>query len=105
MTQPEPALPQRVELSVDAPIEAGAYANFVGVWNLPDCFVLDFAVVTQPPRPAEDDDGEKFMHVSARMVARVRIPPGQVFELMKALNLQLTAWEVHTGNRRPDPDQ
>jgi len=106
MTQPEQEpIPQRIEFTATPEVEAGTYANFVGVWNLPDCFVLDFSVFTQAPRLAEDDDGKPFVHMPARVVSRVRIPPIQVFELMKALNLQLAAWEEHTGNKRPDPDQ
>jgi hypothetical protein len=33
------------------------------------------------------------------VVARVRVPPSQVFEIMKALERQLTAWETETGRR------
>jgi len=33
-------------------------------------------------------------------VSRVRIPPDQVFELMKALEQQLTMWENETGKRK-----
>jgi hypothetical protein len=32
-------------------------------------------------------------------VARVRVPPNQVFEIMKALERQLTGWEQETGRR------
>jgi hypothetical protein len=40
----------------------------------------------------------------AQVVARVRVPPSQVFEIMKALERQLTAWETETGRRpRPSP--
>ena len=31
------------------------------------------------------------------MIQRVKIPPKQVFELMKALEHQLSAWESETG--------
>jgi hypothetical protein len=40
------------------------------------------------------------MQGKARVVSRVRIPPAQVFELMKALEKQLTQWEASTGARR-----
>lgn len=39
----------------------------------------------------------------ARIVARIKIPPAQVFELMKALEQQLTAWEKETGQRPAEP--
>jgi len=62
----------------------GTYADFVSVWHSRDAFVLDFAVLAQPTTPQQ---------LSARVVTRVRIPPSQVFEIMKALEQQLTAWE------------
>lgn len=106
MTQPEQEpIPQRIDFATAPEVEAGVFANFVSVWALPDCFTMDFSVFTKPPQLVEDDNGEKFIHMPARVVSRVRIPPAQVFELMKALNLQLTVWEEHTGNKRPDPDQ
>ena len=68
----------------------GAYADFVSVWHTKDVFVLDFAVLTQPTTPAA---------LNARVVSRVRIPPAQVFEIMKALEQQLTKWEAERGKR------
>jgi hypothetical protein len=35
-------------------------------------------------------------------VSRVRIAPEQVFELAKALTIQLEAWELETGRKKPD---
>ena len=62
----------------------GTYADFVSVWHSRDAFVLDFAVLAQPATA---------QGLNARVVTRVRIPPSQVFEIMKALEQQLTAWE------------
>ncbi|MDQ1683837.1 MAG: hypothetical protein QOC82_574 [Frankiaceae bacterium] len=70
----------------------GTYADFVSVWHSKDAFVLDFAVLAQPVTAAQ------FM---ARVVARVRIPPSQVFEIMKALEQQLTAWEAERAAEPP----
>jgi hypothetical protein len=69
---------------------AGAYADFVSVWHTKDVFVLDFAVLTQPTTPGQ---------LNGRVVSRVRIPPAQVFEIMKALEQQLTKWEGERGDR------
>jgi hypothetical protein len=79
------------------PIEkaGGVYADFVRAWHTQDAFVLDFATLTEPPR---NDDGQ--MVLDAQVVSRVRIPPAQVFELMKALEQQLTAWEKESGRSR-----
>jgi len=73
----------------------GTYADFVSVWHSKDAFVLDFAVLAQPVTAAQ------FM---SRVVARVRIPPSQVFEIMKALEQQLTAWENETKPQQPPTD-
>ena len=93
-------MPQKVSLSITPEIEAGVFANFVGVWHQPDCFVLDFQTYTRPPQIG-DEDGQPYIDVATRVVARVRIPPGQVFEIMKALEQQLSAWERETGASRP----
>jgi len=62
--------------------------------------VLDFASLRRPPYRADDaDTGHQVAIMPVRVVARVKIPPGQVFELMKALEAQLSAWEQETGRR------
>jgi hypothetical protein len=63
----------------------GRYADFVSVWHSRDVFVLDFAVLAQPVINGQ---------LMSRVVSRVRIPPSQVFEIMKALEQQLTSWEA-----------
>src|SRR5690242_10830482 len=94
--QPEP-LPQIIRFSVPVEVEAGVSANFVSLWHQPASFVLDFSVFTAPPQVKEQEDGQKFFDLPARIVSRVRIPPQQVFELMKALGTELSAWERATG--------
>ena len=87
-----------MEISVTPEIEAGVYANFVGVWHDADVFTLDFTAVTRPPEMTTDlETGEEFLRVQSRIVSRVRIPPGQVFEIMRALEVQLSGWESETG--------
>jgi len=89
------AEPNAAQINMNLPPEqeAGTYANFAGVWHGADGFVLDFAVVTHPPRPAETGITE----INARVVSRVRIPTSQAWELMRALNEQLTQWETEHG--------
>jgi hypothetical protein len=100
MSQPNPAQ-QKVTFSITPEVEIGVFANFVSVWHQPDCFVLDFQTYTRPPQLTEDPDGRQLIDLATRVVARVRIPPGQVFEIMKALEQQLSAWERETGAVRP----
>jgi hypothetical protein len=90
----------RLEVSISAEVESGQYANFASVWHTQDGFVLDFAVITRPPQLANDpSSGQHFVSVPTRIVSRIRIPPSQVFELMKALEQQLTAYEHETDHK------
>ena len=83
MTEPTGGSPQAHIHIPDDRVE-GTYADFVSVWHSREAFVLDFAVLAQPATAQQ---------LNARVVTRVRIPPSQVFEIMKALEQQLTAWE------------
>lgn len=95
---------RRISLDMPADLESGVYANFVAIWHDAESFTLDFATTTRPPQPHEDPNtGERYLNTPAKVVARVKIPPSQVFEIMKALERQLTAWETETGSRRETP--
>jgi hypothetical protein len=81
--------------------EAGTYAHAFSVWASVYDFTLDFAVA-QPPEPSDPDDPESPPVVPARVVARVRIPPTIVFELIRAINATMEAYEAEWGEiRRP----
>jgi hypothetical protein len=96
---PEP----RFQVEIGPEVEIGVYANFVSIWHDDETFTLDFAAVTRPPFPAHDPStGEEYTQVPTRIVSRVKVPPSQVFEIMRALDTQLTAWEQETGRERPD---
>ena len=41
--------------------------------------------------------------INARVVSRVRIPTSQAWELMRALNEQLTQWESEHGTDASQP--
>ena len=84
----QPGQPQQAQIHIPDDRMEGTYADFVSVWHSKDVFVLDFAVLSQPITPAQ---------LQSRVVSRVRIPPSQVFEIMKALEQQLTAWEQERG--------
>lgn len=101
MNQP---LPRRLNVAATPEVETGVYADFVRVWHLPSSFVLDFSVHTNPPQITEVD-GQKVINMPARMVSRVRIPPSQIFEIMKALEKQLSLWEAEQGKRPGAPDR
>jgi hypothetical protein len=83
---------QQLQLQVPEEVQGGVYANMAGVWHTPYEFTLDFAVL-QPP--AADADGNPV--VPARVVARVKFPPSQVFQLLQAINSNMTAYEHQYG--------
>lgn len=90
-----------LELEVPGELAGGSFADFVGVWHSSDIFTLDFASVISPPRVLTNEVGETTSQISARVVSRVRVPPAQVFELMKALERELSAWERERGEVPP----
>ena len=106
MSAPDQPLPSRFLIDVPDDVVAGHYADFASIWHTPDVFVLDFAALKGSPQVA-DADGQPVLDFHTRIVTRVRIPPQQVFEVMKALEQQLSAWERETGQRPggniPDP--
>ena len=83
-------------IKVPQEVQAGVPVDFAGVWRTNETLVLDFSVQTEPTRP--DADGNPVLN--ARTVARVRVPVAQGFELMRALNAQLTAWEREHPDRK-----
>ena len=86
----------RIQLALPADMAAGVFADFVRAWHTKDVFILDFSGYTEPPM--RDEEADDIVQQSA-VVSRVRIPPAQVFELMKALEQQLSAWESETKSK------
>ncbi|HSK27532.1 MAG TPA: DUF3467 domain-containing protein [Jiangellales bacterium] len=106
MADPQPSpqpLPSHVSIAVPPEIEAGVYADFASIWHTRESFVLDFVATTGPTRQVADDQGRPRAQTPSKVVSRVRIPASQVFEIMKGLERQLTAWEAETGRRAGGP--
>lgn len=98
MSEREPETRMQIEISPE--VARGVYANFVSVWHDRDGFTFDFAANMQPPMPSTDEEtGAQVVLVHAQIVSRVRVPPSQMFEIMKTLEIQLSAWERETGSR------
>jgi len=89
MSEPHEENSVRFDIEIPDDLQAGAYANLLNVWHTPYEFTLDFAVIQQA-QPRED--GEQV--VPARVVSRVRIPTGIMFEVLKALNRNLAKYEA-----------
>jgi Protein of unknown function (DUF3467) len=96
MTQPQPAQPPEFKLQVPDDLTSGVYSNIMAVWHTPYEFTLDFAVML-PNEIAADDAGNQKTVIPARVVARVKIPPAQVFALMQALSTNEQLYEEGIG--------
>lgn len=92
----------RIEIQPERAL--GVHADFAQVWHTPESVVIDFLAITTPPQSEVGVDGEQRQVTQATVASRVRLAPTHVFELMKALERQLAAWEVETGRRSGDLD-
>jgi hypothetical protein len=93
----------RVEITVPPDHEVGVHASFASVWRTQDSFVIDFSAEIRPPELVEDTENDTtYVHVPARVVARVRIPPSQIWELMKSLEQNLSAYERENAKTTDD---
>ena len=95
----EGSQPQQVGFAMHVPddLRAGRYANMLGVWHSPHEFTLDFAV-TGPAVPTEDGQAT----VPCDVVARIKVAPSLVFDLLRALNENMGRYEAQFGEiRRP----
>ncbi len=90
-------------LNVDVPADrvAGVHADYASVWTTPETCIIDFLAVTEPIRPLVGEDGVSRPKVNTTLVSRVRIPPTHVWELMRALEKQLSQWEATHGKPKP----
>jgi len=63
---------------------AGVYANGMGCWSSQTEFTLDF-IVNLPPEQGTDPTGNQVVIAPQEVVARVKIPPPLVFQVMRNL--------------------
>ena len=86
--------PIELKLHVPPELEGGTYANVLNVWHTAYEFTLDFGVMQQVGEPEEPDAA---LQVPVRVVSRVRIPVTLLFEVLKALNTNMTGYESTFG--------
>jgi hypothetical protein len=89
------------ETRVDPAQEAGHYANALAIWHTGHEFTFDFLVSSEPPQPARTEDGEEVISAPHRLVARIRVPPTAVFDIIRTINQNLTLYEQRFGQIRP----
>ena len=78
----------------------GTRPDAASVWHTPEAFVIDFLAHRRAP-VVDGDEANVVVTHDMVVSSRVRIPPTHVIELMKALERELSAWEMVTGNRFP----
>ena len=90
--------PAEFAFSVPAELATGRYANLLAIWHTAHEFTLDFSVTM--PATAKEDGSPPV--VPAEVVARVKIAPSVVFDVLRALNENMTQYESTYGEiQRP----
>jgi hypothetical protein len=103
MGEQAPERPTDFEIQVPPELEGGVYANFLSTWSTAYEFTLDFAV-TSPLRVEDPEDPDSPVRVPCRVVARVKIPPTLAFDVLRAINENMTEYERVFGPiQRPEP--
>lgn len=94
-----------IQINVPPALEVGTYANFLGVWHTGHEFTLDFAVL-QANLASKPDDSSDAVTVPAQVVQRIRVAPTLVFEIIRALNQNMTKYEqIHGEIRQLRPSE
>jgi Protein of unknown function (DUF3467) len=86
-----------LEVQADPAITGGVYANRLAIWHTAYEFTLDFMVPSEPAQPVVTNEGRQVVRTPHRLVTRVRVPPSTVFEILRALNENMTHYEGRFG--------
>lgn len=99
----EPPAQPRIEFEshADPALEPGVYANGLAIWHTAHEFTFDFFVSSQPPQETRGPSGETVIRAPHRLVARLRVPPTSVFDIIRTINENLTMYEQKFGQIRP----
>jgi Protein of unknown function (DUF3467) len=91
-----------VEIDITPEVRRGVYANTLAIWFSPYEFVFDWGVTDQV-KPDDPEDPSSPLRMPMLIVARIRLPPGLVFDVLRALNQVMTDYEAIFGEiRRPE---
>ena len=93
-----------INLDFDVSDEAGTavYANIVSIWYSPYEFALDWGL-TEAAEAEDPDDPTSPLRIPVSIVARLRVPTGLIFDVLRALNEAMTDYEAIFGEiRRPE---
>ena len=86
-----------VQFRTPEALAPGTYANGCAVWSTQNEFSLDF-LVSLPPEPGtHPETGESVTIGPQQLVARVKLPPALIFQLMRNLNASMEQYEAEYG--------
>ena len=94
------------EVSVDfaftPEVRRGVYANNLNIWYSPYEFALDWGL-GEPVEAVDADDPTSPLRMPLVVVARVLVPTGLIFDVLRNLNEAMTGYEAIFGEiRRPE---
>ena len=90
------------EFDISPEVRRGIYANTLSIWFSPYEFAFDWGLVEQV-EPEDPGDPASPIRVPILIVARVRLPTGRIFDVLRALNQSMTDYEAIFGEiRRPE---
>jgi hypothetical protein len=87
--EPQP----QFRVSIPPALEGGVYSNFVSVWHTAYEFTLDFSVL----QPVQQPEPGSPLVVPCHVTSRVKIPVTLIFDLLRALNDNMTKYEQKFG--------
>ena len=90
------------EFDISAEVRKGVYANTLTIWFSPYEFAFDWGLVERE-EPEDPDDSTSPIRIPILIVARVRLPTGLVFDVLRGINQSMTDYEAIFGEiRRPE---
>lgn len=101
--EPPPGDDHSGDLYLPSELETGVYAESVSAWHTSFALVLDFVAPIYPARSGAVDDDARGVPRD-QVVARVRVPMGSAFEMIRAVSDMMGIYEREWGEiHRPQP--
>lgn len=89
-------VPMTEQFYVPPEVEEGIYAENMAIWHTPYGFVLDFGSY-QLAQPIDAENLEKGYVTPVRVNARIRIPAGLAFDMIRTINARMEGYEAQWG--------
>jgi hypothetical protein len=91
-----------LDFDITPDVRRGAYANMLNIWYSPYEFALEWGL-KEPPEEVDPDDPTSPLRMPVSVVARILVPTGLMFDVLRTLNEAMTGYEAIFGEiRRPE---